>query len=52
MDQLADDVSPDYWEATEGNAKKALAERGQTRTEVLWIKGESGGFYGIGGDLH
>ena len=24
IDQLGDDVSSDYWEATEGNAKKAL----------------------------
>lgn len=25
MDQLSDDVSSNYWEATEGNAKQALA---------------------------
>ena len=25
MEQLKDDVDPDYWEPTEGNAKRALA---------------------------
>ena len=26
IEQLADDVDPDYWKATEGNAKRALCQ--------------------------
>lgn len=39
MNQLADDVSTDYWEATEGNAKKALAGLlafAQMRPDGIW----------------
>lgn len=39
MDQLSDDVSQDYWEATEGNAKKALAGLlafAQLRPDGVW----------------
>jgi len=39
MLQLADDVSSDYWEATEGNAKKALAGLlafAQMRPDGVW----------------
>lgn len=37
--KLGDDVSPDYWEATEGNAKKALAgllSFAQMRPDGIW----------------
>lgn len=39
MAQLGDDVSPDYWEDTEGNAKKALAGLlafAQMRPDGVW----------------
>lgn len=39
MDQLSNDVSPDYWEETEGNAKKALAGLlafAQMRPDGVW----------------
>lgn len=39
MEQLGDDVSPDYWEDTEGNAKKALAGLlafAQMRPDGVW----------------
>lgn len=39
MEKLSDDVSEDYWEATEGNAKKALAGLlafAQIRPDGLW----------------
>lgn len=39
MDKLGDDVSEDYWEATEGNAKKALAGLlafAQMRPDGVW----------------
>lgn len=37
--KLGDDVSPDYWEATEGNAKKALnglLAFAQMRPDGIW----------------
>lgn len=39
MEQLDDDVSGNYWEATEGNAKKALAGLlafAQMRPDGIW----------------
>lgn len=39
MEQLGDDVSGNYWEATEGNAKKALAGLlafAQMRPDGVW----------------
>ena len=39
MDALGDDVSDDYWEATEGNAKAALAgllQMAQWRPDGVW----------------
>lgn len=39
MDQLSDETSPDYWEPTEGNAKKALAGLlafAQMRPDGVW----------------
>lgn len=39
MAQLKDDVSEDYWEPTEGNAKKALAQLlafAQMRPDGIW----------------
>lgn len=39
MAQLKDDVSDDYWEPTEGNAKKALAQLlafAQMRPDGIW----------------
>lgn len=39
MAKLADDVSEDYWEGTEGNAKKALAALlafAQMRPDGIW----------------
>lgn len=39
MAQLADDISDDYWEPTEGNAKKALAQLlafAQMRPDGIW----------------
>ena len=39
MDQLGDDVDPDYWTATEGNAKRALAgllALAQMRPDGVW----------------
>lgn len=39
MDQLGDDVDPNYWEATEGNAKRALAgllALAQMRPDGVW----------------
>jgi hypothetical protein len=40
MGQLEDDVSEDYWEATEGNAKRALAQLlalAKLRPDGVWI---------------
>lgn len=37
--QLADDVDPDYWKATEGNAKRALvqlAALAKMRPDAVW----------------
>ena len=39
MDKLGDDVDPNYWEATEGNAKQALAgllALAQMRPDGVW----------------
>lgn len=39
MEKLSDDISEDYWEATEGNAKKALAGLlafAQMRPDGVW----------------
>lgn len=39
MAKLGDDISPDYWESTEGNAKKALAGLlafAQMRPDGIW----------------
>lgn len=39
IDKLADDVSDDYWEATEGNAKQALKQLvalAQLRPDGIW----------------
>ena len=39
MAQLKDDVSDNYWEPTEGNAKKALAQLlafAQMRPDGIW----------------
>ena len=39
MDKLGDDVDPDYWEPTEGNAKRALAgllALAQMRPDGIW----------------
>jgi hypothetical protein len=39
MEQLGDDVDPDYWKATEGNAKRALAQLlafAQLRPDGVW----------------
>jgi len=39
MEQLADDVSANYWDGTEGNAKKALAGLlafAYLRTDGIW----------------
>lgn len=39
MEQLGDDVSGDYWESTEGNAKQALAGLlafAQMRPDGIW----------------
>ena len=39
MDKLGDDVDPDYWEPTEGNAKRALAgllALAQLRPDGIW----------------
>lgn len=39
IDQLGDDVHPDYWKATEGNAKKALhglLAFAQLRPDGVW----------------
>lgn len=38
-DQLGDDVSPDYWAATEGNAKRALLQLialAELRPDGVW----------------
>ena len=39
IDQLGDDVHPDYWEPTEGNAKRALTQLlalAQMRPDGVW----------------
>ena len=39
IDALGDDVSTDYWEATEGNAKRALCQLlafAQMRPDGVW----------------
>lgn len=39
MDKLGDDVDPDYWKATQGNAKRALAgllALAQLRPDSIW----------------
>ena len=39
MNKLGDDVDPDYWEPTEGNAKRALAgllALAQLRPDGIW----------------
>lgn len=39
MDKLGDDVDPDYWKATQGNAKRALAgllALAQLRPDGIW----------------
>lgn len=39
MDKLGDDVDPDYWKPTQGNAKKALAgllALAQMRPDGVW----------------
>lgn len=39
MDKLGDDVDPNYWEPTEGNAKRALAgllALAQMRPDGIW----------------
>jgi hypothetical protein len=39
MDKLGDDVDPDYWTPTEGNAKRALAgllALAQLRPDGVW----------------
>ena len=39
MDKLKDDVDPDYWKPTEGNAKRALAgllALAQLRPDGIW----------------
>ena len=39
MDKLGDDVDPNYWESTEGNAKRALAgllALAQMRPDGIW----------------
>ena len=39
IDQLGDDVHPDYWNPTEGNAKRALAQLlalAQMRPDGVW----------------
>lgn len=39
IEVLADDVDPDYWKATEGNAKKALYQllsMAQLRPDGIW----------------
>ncbi len=39
IDKLGNDVDPDYWEATEGNAKRALLELlafAQMRPDGIW----------------
>ena len=39
IDQLGDDVHPNYWEPTEGNAKRALAQLlalAQMRPDGIW----------------
>lgn len=39
IDKLSDDVDPDYWEPTEGNAKKALCgllSFAQMRPDGIW----------------
>lgn len=39
IEVLADDVDPDYWKATEGNAKKSLCQllsMAQLRPDGIW----------------
>lgn len=42
IDKLGNDVDPDYWKATEGNAKRALAQLlslAQLRPDGIWNVG-------------